>query len=1043
MGPWLLAAQLLGPGLARGDPPACPGPATLTVVAQNLSADVSVSLELAGELRDPNTTCTGAGQPSYSTTLTCSGNGVQACGTVPGLQPGAWVHRIRVQVTGSNEQVQSQRGVVLASAPGVTNAVTWTIYPTTFVVRSSSGGAFLGALDEASAFTADSGATALVTFDPTVFPGAGHPVSVNVGFATVPHKTCAVQTCPDGKKAAYCLTASRVVVDALDANAERGGVVLLNGTCARYLLRVYGSDNVMRGLELHGIDGTGPLVTADTLAIAGPAAVRNRIEQCRVVGGSMMDGDAVSVNDGAGAPGGPDSDDVIVDSEITGATDKGVKVVTRSHATVETSCIHDNLNGGIQSTDGGNVTAIRNVVQFNRLGPAQNGLLVGVPEVGALDTMVTDGNIVRFSGARGISAVNAASGVFRHDFVAENQVAGAKVETTRPDPAAQPRAQFRGLAFICNDKQTTGTCLGEPSTPCVRDTDCPSPLCTYPPVNAPPGSGFVADIDDSRDQPGACETAVCLRPLADLGTEEDAGRNAIALNVNPGVGGGANLNNAIPDTPLPSIPAWGNQWEHCGTGATCDVIAVDSMDLRPPATAADIGTPTGPGAGPAPTLVRVEPARPKQGDFVRVYNGSLDGTGGTFNGIDGAACTDAGLRPDGHPLGYPGDPCSPENPNIVNQNRTAARGNTATIAMGGLVVNAEVHAVTPTMLVFRMPVDCFAPATLTVTRGTDGTSAAIPFCDAGGCVGQPAGVPCDDGDVCTLDEHCDGNGRCAAAAKLTCSAPCQMGECDPVNGCALRSAGAACDDGNACTAGDHCSGTSAACVPGAPATCSGACLTGACDPARGCVPLPASTACDDGNACTAGDHCSGTDGTCVGTPRTCDDGNTCTADRCDPAAGCVHAALPDGTACPPIDQCHGPAVCRAGSCDSGAELDCSDGDFCTDDSCDPATGCRFMPVTGIRRISCRVDALRALLATLPPDLGQLRRRLVRQLDRVDEALTRTGSANAARRARRRARDGLQRFLGAVRNQRHRIGLSVEHELVLETKAAMATLAAQS
>ena len=32
------------------------------------------------------------------------------------------------------------------------------------------------------------------------------------------------------------------------------------------------------------------------------------------------------------------------------------------------TCIHDNRNGGIQATDGGNVTAVRNVIQLNRLG---------------------------------------------------------------------------------------------------------------------------------------------------------------------------------------------------------------------------------------------------------------------------------------------------------------------------------------------------------------------------------------------------------------------------------------------------------------------------------------------------------------------------------------------------------------------------------------------------------------------------------------------------------------------------------------------------
>jgi len=48
--------------------------------------------------------------------------------------------------------------------------------------------------------------------------------------------------------------------------------------------------------------------------------------------------------------------------------------------------------------------------------------------------------------------------------------------------------------------------------------------------------------------------------------------------------------------------------------------------------------------------------------------------------------------------------------------------------------------------------------------------------------------------------------------------------------------------------------------------------------------------------------------TCT-SPADCEDGNPCTEDLCDPVSGCSH--LP---------------------------LDCSDGNSCTDDSCDPATG---------------------------------------------------------------------------------------------------------
>ncbi len=52
------------------------------------------------------------------------------------------------------------------------------------------------------------------------------------------------------------------------------------------------------------------------------------------------------------------------------------------------------------------------------------------------------------------------------------------------------------------------------------------------------------------------------------------------------------------------------------------------------------------------------------------------------------------------------------------------------------------------------------------------------------------------------------------------------------------------------------------------------------------TPLPAGSACNDANACTTNDHCDAT-GHCVGTPITVDDGNPCTLDRCDAATGAI------------------------------------------------------------------------------------------------------------------------------------------------------------
>lgn len=67
------------------------------------------------------------------------------------------------------------------------------------------------------------------------------------------------------------------------------------------------------------------------------------------------------------------------------------------------------------------------------------------------------------------------------------------------------------------------------------------------------------------------------------------------------------------------------------------------------------------------------------------------------------------------------------------------------------------------------------------------------------------------------------------------------------------------------------------------------------------------TACDDGRFCNGLEAC--VDGACApGTPATCDDGNLCTTDACDDATGCVYESNTDPCA--------------------------DDGDACTDDVCD-------------------------------------------------------------------------------------------------------------
>lgn len=138
----------------------------------------------------------------------------------------------------------------------------------------------------------------------------------------------------------------------------------------------------------------------------------------------------------------------------------------------------------------------------------------------------------------------------------------------------------------------------------------------------------------------------------------------------------------------------------------------------------------------------------------------------------------------------------------------------------------------------------------------------------------PGASCCGNGLVADVEECDDGNqadGDCCSAA------------------CALETAGSPCSDGNGCTDDLGCDGAgacqhadnSAPCGPTCfPGTCSG----GLCDFAG---PEPDTTPCDDGNACTADDHCSGTGNCSAGDPVVC---GPC--ESCSQATGCVAVPQP-------------------------------------------------------------------------------------------------------------------------------------------------------
>ena len=206
-----------------------------------------------------------------------------------------------------------------------------------------------------------------------------------------------------------------------------------------------------------------------------------------------------------------------------------------------------------------------------------------------------------------------------------------------------------------------------------------------------------------------------------------------------------------------------------------------------------------------------------------------------------------------------------------------------------------------------------------------------------GCTHTPLAGPCDDGDPCTGPDLCSG-GTCSGGPGLNCDDgnPCTLDTCGDF-GCvhAIDDDGA-CDDGNACTLGDHCS--NGQCVTGGNAACNddSVCTNDNCDAAVGCVYTFNNAPCNDDNACTLKDNC--LLGECVGSGSlTCEDSNLCTNDACDPAAGCEF--IPNTAVCDDLNPCTTTDQCQDGTCVGSAPPDCDDENPCTTDLCDAAEGC--------------------------------------------------------------------------------------------------------
>ncbi|RYZ16461.1 MAG: hypothetical protein EOO70_04390, partial [Myxococcaceae bacterium] len=202
---------------------------------------------------------------------------------------------------------------------------------------------------------------------------------------------------------------------------------------------------------------------------------------------------------------------------------------------------------------------------------------------------------------------------------------------------------------------------------------------------------------------------------------------------------------------------------------------------------------------------------------------------------------------------------------------------------------------------------------------------------------------CDDKD---RNAHPGAKEDCSAKKDLDCNSliACQESFCR----------GATCDDGNACTTGDHCEGegTAALCLSTGTVTCTqptDVCSAPtACQPATGLCKagdLPEGIACNDNNPCTNEDRCSL--GTCVGTALQCATGTaSCreTTGTCNRDTGaCDYKPLPVATACDDKLTCTTSDQCDVNGTCIGTPLSCAPPAACfrIAQACTPSTECRY------------------------------------------------------------------------------------------------------
>ncbi|MFQ5664962.1 MAG: right-handed parallel beta-helix repeat-containing protein [Candidatus Binatia bacterium] len=524
-------------------PRACPNfGSALQIQIDNQSGVSPVSIVVSGA-RTGQECRPGSLSTSYEMKIECTGTGVVTCGQLDGLAPGWWRHSIDVKKPRKG-QMQHQTSLLVAG--DTPDQVRFTVFASVRSVRTTAN-AGAGSLRAVLQAAMGAPKPVLVQFGPTAFPP---------GVSTTIHL----------KSQLPVLAGDDVTIDGTDASGAVGNRIIDADGLPIGALAITGGRNHIIGLRLRNSGGN----NRDILNISGPAADGNIVERSIIEGPGSADGIGVDRHAGKDFR---DTVNLIRDCEVTGVSDKGIKVTTGAYARIERCWVHDNANGGIQATLGGHVQAWHNVVERNRGSAAQNGLSANArdgADLSGFSELDSWGNIARGNGANGVSVRGFSFARLRDDYLATNGAAGLRVFN---DVGAPATAIIEGTSAVCN------------------------------------GVDGAVVADASRADLGG-------------GAFGSPGNNAFAQNNLPV--GGANLRNA---TSLP-VSAVNDQWEHCGRETTCNDAAIAGLDLSDHGAHTTFVPPQAHRSQRPPTLLAVAPTKGREGELLRIF-----GTG--FNVIDG------------------------------------------------------------------------------------------------------------------------------------------------------------------------------------------------------------------------------------------------------------------------------------------------------------------------------------------------------------------------------------------------------------------------